>query len=403
VFNLIGRQLSRVASILLIAVLTALPVVGSQASIFDQFIDEDGWFDSSDWVLDNTIGFMPVPIVITEPAIGEGLGLVAAFFHPPKGYSKEQYEQAREKARNAPSGEKTNKKFVLPNVTAVAAAGTNNDSWFAGGGHFAHWKDDTIRYRGVLGYGSVNLEFFGLAGGPLENRGLAFNGEGRFIDQPISFRLGDSDFFLGGGYKYLDITTEFDINIPIPGFPPLRRTTQLSGLRVFLDYDNRDSIFTPSEGANATLSYERNDEAIGSDFDYDFYKTFGHKYWTLNPRWVLGLRGDLRGISGRAPFYVVPYIDLRGIPVMRYQGEAVAVGETEVRWNFHPRISAVGFLGFGRAAEEWSDIDDATTRDTQGLGIRYYFARKLGMFGGVDVAHGPEDTYWYITMGSAWE
>ena len=80
----------------------------------------------------------------------------------------------------------------------------------------------------------------------------------------------------------------------------------------------------------------------------------------------------------------------------------VAAGEPEVRWNFHPRISAVGFLGFGRAADDWSDISDATTRDTQGLGIRYHTARKLGMYAGIDVAKGPEETYWYITMGSAW-
>lgn len=399
-FNLIG--LSRVTQVLLIALVSAVPITGVNASIFDQFRDEDGWIDASDWVLDNAVGFLPVPIIITEPAVGEGLGVVGAFFHPPKGYSKEKYEQSVETKKNAPAAGEDEAKFVLPDITAVAVAGTNNGTRIAGAGHFAHWKDDTIRYKGVVGYGSINLKFYGLAGGPEKDSGLEFNGEGTFLDQPISFRLGGSDFFLGAGYNYLKIDTTFDISTAIPGFPPLTDTTRISGLRAFVDYDSRDTIFTPNEGASATLSYERNDESIGSDFNYDSYKTYLHKYWTLNPKWVLGLRGDLRGVTGDTPFFMVPFIDLRGIPAMRYQGEAVAVGETEVRWNFHPRISAVGFLGFGKAADNWGDISDVPTRDTQGLGIRYHAARKLGMYAGIDAAKGPEETYWYITMGSAW-
>jgi hypothetical protein len=93
---------------------------------------------------------------------------------------------------------------------------------------------------------------------------------------------------------------------------------------------------------------------------------------------------------------------MRGIPAMRYQGESVAVAETEARWAFHKRISAVGFIGIGKAAKSWGDINDASSRVAKGLGIRYNAARKLGMHLGVDVAKGFEDTYWYLTMGSAW-
>ena len=64
-------------------------------SFMDQFRDTDGWFDMSDWVLNNAAGFMPVPIVITEPAVGEGLGLAALFFHAPKGYDQEDFEDVR--------------------------------------------------------------------------------------------------------------------------------------------------------------------------------------------------------------------------------------------------------------------------------------------------------------------
>ena len=52
---------------------------------FSKFRDpDDGWFDASGWLLENIVGFMPVPIIITEPAVDNGLGLAGVFFHKPK-------------------------------------------------------------------------------------------------------------------------------------------------------------------------------------------------------------------------------------------------------------------------------------------------------------------------------
>jgi hypothetical protein len=62
----------------------------------------------------------------------------------------------------------------------------------------------------------------------------------------------------------------------------------------------------------------------------------------------------------------------------------------------------IEFAGTGVAADSFGDFDDAPGRATQGFGMRYMVARKLGMHAGIDVAQGPEDTYWYIQVGSAW-
>ena len=52
-------------------------------SFTDRFIDpEDGMFDTSEWLLTHR-GFLPVPIIITEPAVDNGLGIALAFFHEP--------------------------------------------------------------------------------------------------------------------------------------------------------------------------------------------------------------------------------------------------------------------------------------------------------------------------------
>ncbi len=122
---------------------------------WSQFVDpDDGRFDASKFLADNAYGFLPLPIIITDPAVDGGLGAVGLFFHE----SEEQKEKRLEALRNAEDGAR----FLLtPSVSAAAAAVTGNDSWFVGGGHMGFFKQGRIRYTGGGGYGDVNLDFFG--------------------------------------------------------------------------------------------------------------------------------------------------------------------------------------------------------------------------------------------------
>jgi hypothetical protein len=53
---------------------------GQANGFFDQLKDpDDGWFDGGDWLLNNAAGFLPVPIIVTEPATGPGLGVAGVF------------------------------------------------------------------------------------------------------------------------------------------------------------------------------------------------------------------------------------------------------------------------------------------------------------------------------------
>ncbi len=48
------------------------------------FIDaDDGMLDMGDYLSDNRYGFLPVPMVITEPAVGYGAGLFGLFYMIP--------------------------------------------------------------------------------------------------------------------------------------------------------------------------------------------------------------------------------------------------------------------------------------------------------------------------------
>ena len=123
------------------------------------------------------------------------------------------------------------------------------------------------------------------------------------------------------------------------------------------------------------------------------YRAYALSYFPLSKAWTLGLRADARAARGEVPFYQLPFIEMRGIPFFRYQNENVALAEAEVRWNITPRWALVGFAGTGKADESAS---------AWGLGVRRLVARRLGIYMGVDLAKGPEETAIYIQAGSAW-
>ncbi len=116
----------------------------------------------------------------------------------------------------------------------------------------------------------------------------------------------------------------------------------------------------------------------------------------------LGLRGDGAATFGGAPFYLKPFISLRGAPIMRYQGDEIAQLEAELRWQFWKRFSVVGFGGVGVAWNDFERLHNTQTIPTAGVGVRYEIARKYGIQMGLDLAFGPDNTAVYVQVGSAW-
>ena len=128
------------------------------------------------------------------------------------------------------------------------AAYTANDSWFVGGGHLGVWKQDHIRYTGILGYADLNLKFFGKNQGD-DFSGFGFDIQGTFLDQEIIFRVGDSNWFLGGSYRFLDANVAFLSGIDFPGADRFELGgARSSGISGIIKYDNRNNMFSPTQG-----------------------------------------------------------------------------------------------------------------------------------------------------------
>jgi hypothetical protein len=113
----------------------SLPAVGA-----DLFDPEDGMLDMSRYLQDNQYGFLPVPVVITEPAVGYGGGLFGLFLHG--------------------KGTRDGDHFIPPPITAFGGGGTQNGTWFIGGGHRHTWNNDRIRYLLLLGYANIKLDIY---------------------------------------------------------------------------------------------------------------------------------------------------------------------------------------------------------------------------------------------------
>jgi len=341
----------------------------------------DNAFDVSHYLY-NLHGFLPVISPITEPAVGYGAAFAGLFFIPKK--------------------EVVEKKFQMPDIVGAAYGRTENGTWFAGGGYIGFWKKDHIRYRGVLGYGEINLKYYGKGDNILANNPVKFTIESYFLLQQAIFRLGDSKFMLGGKYQFGKTTITFFKDNELPFVDPKDFELTNSGLGFIAEYENFNNILSPSKGLRVNLTYDQYLQSLGSDRDFGRFTFFSHYYLPVNKFWTSGFRVETQLATNNTPFYMMPFINLRGVPVMRYQGALTALVETEQEVGFTKRWSMVGFAGIGTTYNSIEDMDKGSTAWNAGTGFRYLIARLLGLKMGIDVAHGPEDWAVYVVVGSSW-
>ena len=360
----------------------------------DLFVSEDdGKFDISTF-LSTKYGFMPMPIIVTEPAVGYGGGLNLIFLHDSLASSKE--------------------KKSPPSISGVAGLGTENGTLFGAAYHLGFWKEDSIRSTTAVAALNVNMNFY------LRDIGIDMNLKGYAAYQEVMFRLGESNFFLGGNYIYVDIESKKN-NEELPILNPLfEHEFKMGALAAVAQYDTRDTIFTPSEGIFAKATLRRFDENFGGNENFWRYGAKAFYFHPLMENVTLGLRVEGEAVDAsegdRVPYIAKPSINMRGITAMRYQGEKMLLGEVQLRWEFIERWNMVFFGGAGKvygdeyrfipgtgAVEESISFQDAPAHPAGGVGFRYELARKFGLWAGLDFATNEENDFaFYITIGSAW-
>lgn len=336
--------------------------------------------------------FLPIPVFITEPALGEGLGVALAYFHRVRENPKKLTLSSADSLLLTKEH-----KVPPPTISGVFAGATNNETKVVGFGHINSFREDRIRYTGVVVAADVNTKIY------LTNLPVDFNLEGLIAYQDIKFRLGDSDWFLGAGLSYLDATNTFslDLSKDVPGDIFSADITNI-GLAGKLLWDRRDTSSMPTKGQLFDVAIWRYDSAIGGDFSYWNANLKVHSFHSLHEKFVFGLRVDYSATEGDAPFFAIPYVKMRGIPALRYQGDRVASFEMELRYNLSPNWIVTVFSGISSTDSDQLLIERKNGIGAFGIGVRRKIFEAQNVWFGFDVAKGPEEAAWYIQVGHGW-
>jgi len=205
--------------------------------------------------------------------------------------------------------------------------------------------------------------------------------------------------------RYAQVSTHVtlnDGNFESGQIPARDQDLRLAALTPSLTLDTRDSFFTPTRGWYVDLSAPLFREALGGDRDFELLNLSAQYFHPLNSSLYLGARGGAKDSSSGTPFYLRPFVMLRGVQAMKYQGERAVEAEAELRWQFHPRLGLVTFGGAGVARSERGGKTRESTVTAGGAGFRYLVARTYGLHMGLDVAWGPDEPVLYVVFGSPW-
>ncbi|HKM95457.1 MAG TPA: BamA/TamA family outer membrane protein [Buttiauxella sp.] len=363
------------------------PIVASAAGFID---DSDGMLDMSQYLSENRYGFLPVPVVITEPAVGYGGGLFGLFLH--------------ETADSEASKNRTDGRAIPPAITAFGSGATQNGTWFVGGGHRHTWNNDSIRYLVGLGYANVNIDLYsGDIAGFESGKGISTQTTGYGGMQKLSFRVADTPFFLGGSQVYANMKVTADNKLINRTFQRvLGEESSTSGVGLLMEYDTTDNFFYPHSGLSATAEYQFFSSFLGGDYRYDMLVIDGKYFQPLSADFTLALAGNYQSLTNHdshLPPMVRPYISLRGISRYRYQGDYVGTVQTQLAWQMTPRWVLQGFVGAG-SAENNADEIFQTAEVAWGGGFRYLIAREYGLHTGIDVAFSDDEQAVYFNVGA---
>jgi len=344
----------------------------------------DHKLDVSNYLI-NMNGFVPVPFIISEPALGNfGLAMALLFISPNK---------------QAEKGEK----FHFPDITGAGGLWTLNNSWGAGALRQGSFPKIGMRYTVAALYADLNINFY-------RNFNNLGEKEVLFRLQPIVAMLDVSEnlfknkLFIGLRYSFANvrISTTFP-DLPDSVFNQEPGTTKNIGLLgLYLEWDNRNTIFTPDKGIRTKASFSIGRNWTGSDFDCEKSEVFLLGFVPVTRWWVLGLRAYWQWAGGNTPFYLLPYIKMRGIGAMVYQGDQVLQMETDQRFDLTRRWSVDGFLGVGKTFSSSVLLEDPTWHVAGGAGFRYLLSRIFRLRMGVDIAVGPSQWAYYMVLGHYW-
>ena len=146
-----------------------------------------------------------------------------------------------------------------------------------------------------------------------------------------NYRLASSQLWLG--VRFASVDTEVALDAPLldlPNVSPNDYGLRLAALTPSVTFDRRDNFFTPTRGVYVDLSLPMFRDSYGSDRDFETANLTAMWFRPLRSALYFSLRGSAKDSSDGTPFYLRPYVALRGVQALQYQGEQAAELESRL-------------------------------------------------------------------------
>jgi outer membrane protein assembly factor BamA len=272
---------------------------------------------------------------------------------------------------------------------------TTNDTWFLNAFAKLFLKEDNWRITAAGGTGNYNFQFYMDA--PISGW-IPYQTEIDVVFAQLQRRL-YKRFYGGVSYVYLNFTTTLEL---VPD--PIRET--LHGLGFDLALDHRSSVYYPRTGFETTLQYFTYPTAFGNEadadkieFEYNRFVPIRDEQDVIAGRFFAGM--GLGALSFNQQFVVGQRQDIRGYTQGEFRGNYMLALQGEYRWNFRPRLGAVGFAAVATIFDAINEDDDGKLLPGVGAGFRFTADTETNMNVGMDIAAGLDDWGIYFRLGEA--
>jgi outer membrane protein assembly factor BamA len=330
-----------------------------------------------------THGLLAIPIVVSGPTIGTGLGGVAAYIF--------RMDSSR--------------------ASSIGVGGmySNTQSWlFAFGIHVPFHASRRVGVGGVEFF-DVNYDFFGVgtaAGRADQSVPISQNG-----DAEMAAFLGrlPGGVYLGPRYFQRGVLTTQKAGNANNPLTPLAQTNDnynVSALGIGGEFDTRDNQDAPHHGSLSDLSVMFAQDFLGSSQNFAFYDFYFNQYISLTSQQVLALRVSTCGVGANAPIWEYclygTHSDLRGYQGGRYRDRAMFALQGELRSPLVSRLGGALFGGIGSIGSSFGNTFHQEMLPSGGVGLRFLASETYHVNIGADYAWSRDGGAFYLRFGEAY-
>ena len=281
-------------------------------------------------------------------------------------------------------------------ITGLLGVYTTNDTWFGMFFQRFYLRQDNWRITAAGGFGSINFKFY--LDAPLSGF-INYNTQANFLFGEVQRRV-FKNLYAGINYTFTKFDTRFDTELPINP-----DETSLHGIGIKLAFDDRDDVYYPRKGNFTEADFISYPEVLKNDFVSNKIEVKHNMYFSIREDSDV-LAGRLYGGIGIGDLsfeqqFIVGRQDIRGYTQGAYRGDQLLAIQGEYRWNFHDKLSAVGFAGIATVFDSINEDDNGLLLPGIGTGIRYNIFPKYHMNAGIDIAAGKDDWGIYFKVGEA--